>query len=103
MRFVEKFNEHPGQSVIAIVEANYIGDFAIRLTFNDGHQKLVDFKPFLEQAKHPSIKKYLDEPLFKSFQIVEGNLNWNDFDLCTSIADLYTNSILKEETTSNTL
>ena len=31
---------------LKIEKANYIGDFAIRIKFNDGTEKLVDFKPF---------------------------------------------------------
>ena len=82
------------------MDANFIGDFGIRLTFNDGHQKLVDFKPFPERSKHPPSKKYLDETIFKEFRINNGNLDWNDFELCFPIDDLYNNSILKEQTTS---
>jgi hypothetical protein len=69
--------------------AKYIGDYAIRITFNDGNEKLVDFKPFLTKSLHPSISKYLDESLFKQFEIVNGNLNWNDYDLIFPIHDLY--------------
>ena len=74
---------------IEINSAIYIGDYAIRIFFNDGLCKLVDFKSFLENSSHPSIKKYLDESKFKEFLIVDGNLNWNDYDLIFPIADLY--------------
>lgn len=97
MKIIERYTKQPGQNILSVTEAHYIGDFAIRLTFTDGHQKLVDFKPFLEQARHPAIKKYLDENRFKNFQIKDGNLDWNDFDMCFPIEDLYKNSILKEE------
>jgi hypothetical protein len=50
---------------------------------------LVDFKSFLETSSHPSIKKYLDETKFKQFIILDGNLNWNDYDLIFPIADLH--------------
>ena len=79
--------------LLSIKNAKYIGDFAIRLEFNNNNNKLVDFKPFLSSAGHPSIKKYLDEPLFKNFQIKNGNLNWNDYDLIFPIDELYNNSI----------
>ncbi|MDP4579129.1 MAG: DUF2442 domain-containing protein, partial [Saprospiraceae bacterium] len=60
-----------------------------RIFFNDGVCKLVDFKLFLENSSHPAIKKYLDEFKFKQFLILDGNLNWNDYDLIFPIADLY--------------
>ncbi|MEN9370801.1 MAG: hypothetical protein RI952_1666 [Bacteroidota bacterium] len=88
MRIVEDYNEVLVDS-IEINSAVYIGDYAIRLFFNDGVCKLVDFKSFLENSSHPSIKKYLDESKFKEFLIVDGNLNWNDYDLIFPIADLY--------------
>jgi len=43
----------------------------------------------LEASLHPSIRKYLDEAKFKDYQIVDGNLNWNDYALIFPIEDLY--------------
>ena len=100
MRIIERYTKQPEQDNLSIIEASYIGDFAIRLTFNDGHKKLVDFKPFLEQARHPAIKRYLNEEHFKGFQIKDGNLDWYDFDMCFPILDLYKNTILKEQKTT---
>ena len=81
--------EDGNTELIAIQSAIYIGDFAIRILFNDGVTRLVDFKPFLESSLHPSIRKYLYEDKFKDYLIVDGNLNWNDYDLIFPIADLY--------------
>jgi hypothetical protein len=74
--------------IIEIISARYIGDYAIRIFFSNGLNKLVDFKPFLESSLHPSIRKYLDEEKLKNFQIKDGNLNWNDYDLIFPIEDL---------------
>jgi len=74
---------------IEVENAKYIGDYTLRILFNDGSEKLVDFKPFLSRAIHPSIKKYLQENIFKKFKITDGNLNWNDYDLIFPISDLY--------------
>jgi hypothetical protein len=75
--------------IIEVKSAKYIGDYAIRVFFSDGFNKLVDFKPFLESSFHPSIRKYLDDSMFKDYKIVDGNLNWNDYDLIFPIEDLY--------------
>ena len=88
MRIVEDYMDVQTE-LIEINSAVYIGDYAIRIFFNDGLFKLVDFKAFLESSSHPSIKKYLDETKFKQFIILDGNLNWNDYDLIFPIADLY--------------
>jgi hypothetical protein len=74
--------------IIEITSARYIGDYAIRIFFSNGLNRLVDFKPFLEASLHPSIRKYLDENKLKDYQIIDGNLNWNDYDLIFPIEDL---------------
>lgn len=92
MKIVADYNEiHT--DVIEITSASFIGDYAIRLNFNDGTSKLVDFKSFLERSSHPSVRKYLDESKFKQFTIIDGNLNWNDYDMIFPIFDLYRGKI----------
>ncbi len=77
------------QKQLKITSANYVGDLVISILFNDGKNETVDFKPFLSKSLHPSIKKYLDEDLFKGFKIIDGNLNWNDYELIFPINELY--------------
>lgn len=89
MRIIEEYTDSLQTDLIEIKSAKYIGDFAIKLVFNDGRNLLVDFKPFLESSMHPSIRKYLDETAFKQFSIVDGNLNWNDYELIFPLNDLY--------------
>jgi hypothetical protein len=88
MRIVEEYNDLQ-VDIIEIKSAKYIGDFAIRIFFNDGKHRLIDFKPFLESSLHPSIRKYLDEKKFMNFDLIDGNLNWNDYDLIFPIDNLY--------------
>jgi hypothetical protein len=88
MKITEEYHDN-NIELIEVISARYIGDFAIRIFFNDGFNKLVDFRPFLEKSLHPSIRKYLDEGKFKEYHIVDGNLNWNDYDLIFPIDDLY--------------
>lgn len=92
MRIIEEQIDFQ-DDLIEIKTANYIGDFAIRLLFSDGTKRLVDFKPFLETSFHPSIRKYLDETKFTQFEIVDGNLNWNNYDLIFPLEDLYKGEI----------
>ena len=92
MKITEEY-DNVSTVLIEIKKAKYIGDYAIRLLFNDGKNQLVDFKPFIESSLHPSIKKYLDEKLFKKFEIIDGNLNWNDYDLIFPLEDLYQGKI----------
>ncbi|HEY9000357.1 MAG TPA: DUF2442 domain-containing protein [Mucilaginibacter sp.] len=89
MKIIHDYIETQSDDVIEIISANYIGDYAVRISFNNGTEKLVDFKPFLFKSLHPSIIKYRDEFLFKQFKIVDGNLNWNDFDLIFPVHNLH--------------
>ena len=88
MKITAEYNREESD-VIEIKSASYIGDYAIRLSFNDGINRVVAFKSFLENSIHPSIRKYLDEHKFKEFEIIDGNLNWNDYDLIFPIYTLY--------------
>jgi hypothetical protein len=92
MKITEEFTNKDIE-IIGIISAQYIGDFAIRVFFSDGVNKLVDFKTFLESSLHPSISKYLEEEKFKNYQIVDGNLNWNDYDMIFPIDDLYRGTV----------
>ncbi len=88
MKITEEYIQY-NPDYVDIKSSRYIGDFAIRIFFSDGITKLVDFKPFLESSLHPSIRKYLDESKFNEYKIVDGNLNWNDYDMIFPIEDLY--------------
>ncbi len=92
MRIIEDYTDFKNE-LIEIKSAKYIGDFAIRVYFMDGSDRLIDFKSFLESSLHPSIRKYLDEKKFKQFKILDGNLNWNDYDLIFPIDDLYNGNL----------
>lgn len=93
MKIIHDYHINSPTDVIEVTTAIYIGDFAIRILFNDGNEKLVDFKPFLLKSLHPSISKYLNETLFKQFEIIDGNINWNDYDLIFPLHDLYEGAI----------
>ncbi|MBE0514209.1 DUF2442 domain-containing protein [Sulfurimonas sp.] len=77
--------------VLKVVKAEYIKDYQIRLEFNDGLVRVIDFKNFIFLSRIPAISKYKDLELFKTFSITDGDLEWNDYDLCFAITDLYEN------------
>ena len=80
--------------VITIEDAKLVENYSLELTFNDGLIRVVDFEPFLSASLNPLIRKYLDSEEFGKFSIDDGDLQWNDYDLCFPIADLYEGSIL---------
>ncbi|MEI7527052.1 MAG: DUF2442 domain-containing protein [Mariniphaga sp.] len=94
MRIIVDYKDSlSGLKKLKIDSAKYLSDYVIRIIFNDGNERLVDFKPFLTKSLHPTIKKYLDENKFSSFSLTDGNLNWNDYDLIFPISDLYNGKI----------
>lgn len=94
MRIIVEYNNIDSDFTrLKVDSAKYLSDYAIRIKFSDGKEKLVDFKPFLSKSRHPSIMKYLDEKRFSHFSVIDGNLNWNDFDLVFPLSDLYNGQI----------
>ena len=93
MRVITDYTDTIQVDVIEIISAVYIGNFIIRIDFNDGISQNVDFKPFLNHALHPSIRRYLDEDKFQQFIIVDGNLNWDDYELIFPLEELYNGKI----------
>jgi hypothetical protein len=86
-----KVTEFPAESVdvIEIIKAEYIDGFRLHLWFNDRSHRIVDFGPFLHAARHPSLQKYRTVSRFKKFRVLYGNLDWNDYEMCFPLADLY--------------
>ncbi len=79
--------------LISVTAAENLGDFRLRVTFNDGVVQDVDFRNFLQHAHHPEIRAFLDPEKFDAFLVKDGDLIWEDFSLCFPIIDLYQNKI----------
>jgi len=74
---------------IKIIKANYLNDYKLKLVFSDGKSNIVDFEPFLLSAKNPMVNKYKNIREFKKFILTYGDLQWNDYEMCFPIWDLY--------------
>jgi hypothetical protein len=74
---------------LEITAARYLKNYQIEFEFNDETQTIIDFEQFLKQAKNPMLKKYLDLNQFKNFTVRDGDIDWNDYELCFPIADIY--------------
>lgn len=82
--------------IIEIENVTHVSDYKLKLVFNDKTKRIVDFYPFLSSSLNPLIRKYLNIKEFLNFSVNEGDLEWNDYDLCFPIADLYENRIIHE-------
>jgi len=72
-----------------IASATQVGPFSLRLLFDDGTDRVVDFEPFLSRSRHRDIRAYIQPEKFGSFRLEHGDLVWGDWDLCFPIADLH--------------
>jgi len=80
---------------LEIVQAEYVSGYKIRLTFNDGMVRVMDFEPFLRKALNPDTTKYRQLRNFKKFHLHYGDLMWGDFEMIFPMMDLYHGTILK--------
>lgn len=74
---------------LEITGAKYVSGYKVRLAFNDGTARVMDFEPFLRRAQNPDLAQYRQLRKFKSFKLHYGNLMWGDYEMIFPIADLY--------------
>ena len=89
MRIVETAVAEVPVQVLAVAAAEVVAPHTLRIAFTTGEHRTVDFGPFLHRAEHPAIRAYLQEERFRQFAIVNGNVNWNDYDLIFPVIELY--------------
>lgn len=79
--------------ILSITEAHYTTGYSIEMTFSDNTSQTINFEPFLLGSNLPAVNKYLDKGKFKRFLLIEGNLNWKNYDLTFPIADLHSGKL----------
>ena len=68
-----------------VKKAEYVQDYKVKIVFSDGAIKIVDFKPFLKNAKNLFIP-LLDIEYFKRFSVDDTTICWaNEVDFCPDI------------------
>ena len=90
---VQEKNKVRMPEVVRIEEVRYISPYKLHIRFDNAHENVVDFGPFLKNSIHPSIRAYLDVKRFRNFTLEDGVLHWNDFDLIFPMKDLYEGQI----------
>ena len=83
------------KQTISIVNADYVKDYIVKLSFNDGTSKVIDFGTFLLKHNHPQFNSYKEISRFKTFRIENGNIVWGkNWDLIFPVYDLYQGKII---------
>jgi hypothetical protein len=61
-----------------IIAVKYLEDYKLKVVFSDKNEKTADFENFLNSAKNPMTKAFLDIKKFKKVNIDTGFLSWNN-------------------------
>ena len=61
--------------ILSITDAQYVRDYILRLTFNDGTVKLVDFTPLMQKG---ICRKLQDLNYFRNFTLDPFTVDWNN-------------------------
>lgn len=81
-------------TVIEILKANYVPLLKVEVFFSDNSSKIIDIGSFIKKNPHPQYNKYLDEKLFQTFTIEDGNIVWGqDWDLIFPLEQLHEGSL----------
>ena len=76
-----------------IFKAEYINGHSLKLFFDDKRIRVVDFSEFIFSSNHPDLKKYRVIGEFLRYEIVDGNLNWDDYAMIFPIDQLYAGKV----------
>lgn len=60
--------------ILTVTDVEYVKDYTLRCTFNDGVVKLVDLTPLLQ---YPAFKELEDKSMFVQFGL-EGTIFWRN-------------------------
>jgi len=80
-------------SELFVKSAKHVTSHILRITFSDGTERNVDFAPFIFSNGHPDYEKYKDERVFLTFELIDGNLNWDDYRMIFPVTDLYSGKL----------
>ena len=61
--------------ILKIIKAQYVKDYILRLTFNNGEIRLVDFTPLMQKG---ICTKLQDMDYFRSFTLDPITVDWNN-------------------------
>ncbi len=81
-------------SELLVKSVKHLKSHILEIEFTNGHSKTVDFAPFIFSSSHPDYDKYKSESDFLRFEVINGNLNWDDYTMIFPVEDLYINKLL---------
>lgn len=78
--------------MLHIVKAEYIADYKVKVSFNDGVSAIADFKETILKDKRAVIHSLSDTTLFRDFKVQANTITWSNG---VDFAPEYIRSIVK--------
>ncbi|MDR2907967.1 MAG: DUF2442 domain-containing protein [Bacteroidales bacterium] len=72
-----------------IVDAKYLHDYLIDVTFKDRTHRVIDLEKFVKTSKFPLVRKFAPLKLFKQFRVEHSSLAWGDNECDIDPFDVY--------------
>ncbi len=81
-----------------ITDAHYLYDFSLKVTFNTGKSRILDFLPLFQQFVKGDNLKFFAPERFKKFILKNGNIYWGkNEDVIFPVQLLYSGSSIKDQ------
>ncbi len=78
------------QSYLRTIDAKYLHDYLIEVTFEDHTTRVIDLEKFFTTSKFPLVRKFAPLKLFKQFYLAKyGILSWGDNECDIYPGDIY--------------
>ncbi|MGE4502613.1 MAG: DUF2442 domain-containing protein [Thiomicrospira sp.] len=62
--------------MLEVLQAKYLNDYQLALSFSDDSEGMVDLGPFLQQENRKVFQPLRDVSVFKAFKLEYGTLTW---------------------------
>lgn len=72
-----------------ITKAEYMGEYRLKVWFDDGQMRLIDLKHFLETTPVKLAKPFLDLERFKEVRVEDGTVCWGDNEMDINPLSIY--------------
>ena len=64
--------------MLHIVDAKYIGDYKISVTFDDGCSCVADFERIVKSDHRPIVRQLSNPDLFRGFKVQANTIMWSN-------------------------
>ena len=61
-----------------VTKAKYIGDYTVKVWFDNGESRTVDFSAVVLMSSNALVAQFADKQKFQQFTIDDGVLTWNN-------------------------